>query len=418
MRLYPYQIACLQEATRRDETGKFVYSTVVWSDIKKSAKSTIAAAVGLWRAFQVDWGSVYVVANDLKQADSRVSYYMRRAIELNPAMGGVKVKPSGYKITTPGKSTIEAIPIDPKGEAGSNADMIIFSELWGAKQSAAKQMWSEMTLSPLKFGLSQRWVETYAGFEGESPILEMLYNQGVNEGQRLDLSYEDTETGEFYDLTGLQVYANPAARLFCLWNDRPWLPWQTPEYYCLPLPENKNELQVLTQAGWKYADDITLSDALCTRNEAGFIEYQKPTSLFREKYTGEIVHLKTTKGDLAMTPNHRVYAAYANHTRKVKEILTKPFVYEYRPAREARNTQIGWIPGHGVWSHAPLPFIKIEERTYNFDDFIKLFAWYLSEGSIHYSKWKIRVTPPRFYLLRTKKKTRRNIKKFLSYVKG
>ena len=231
MRLFPYQIACLKEATRRDETGKFVYSTVVWSDIKKSAKSTIAAAVGLWRAFQVDWGTVYVVANDLKQADSRVSYYMRRGIELNPAMSGVKVKPSGYKITTPGKSTVESIPIDPKGEAGSNADMIIFSELWGAKQAAAKQMWSEMTLSPLKFGLSQRWIETYAGFEGESPILEMLYNQGVNEGQRLDLSYEDIETGEFYDLTGLNVYANPAARLFCLWNDRPWLPWQTPEYY-------------------------------------------------------------------------------------------------------------------------------------------------------------------------------------------
>lgn len=231
MRLYPYHVACLREALRREENGLFAYSTVVWSDIKKSAKSTIAAAVGLYRAFQVDWGSIYVVANDLKQADSRVSYYMRRAIELSPEMGGVKVKPSGYKITTPGHTTIEAIPIDPKGEAGSNADMIIFSELWGAKQAAAKQMWSEMTLSPLKFGLSQRWVETYAGFEGEAPILEMLYKQGTIEGERIDLSYEDPATGEFHDLSSLNVYRNATARLFCLWNVAPQLPWQSQDYY-------------------------------------------------------------------------------------------------------------------------------------------------------------------------------------------
>lgn len=231
MKLYPHHIACLREALRTDENGKLVYSTVVWGDIKKSVKSTVAAAVALWRAFQTDWGSVYVVANDLKQADSRVAYYIRRAIELNPAMSGVKVKPSGYKVTTPSKSVIEAIPIDPKGEAGSNADMIVFSELWGAKQAAARQMWSEMTLSPLKFGISQRWVETYAGFEGEAPILEMLYNQGTKEGARLDLSYTDEKTGEYHDLTDLNVYSNPAARLFCLWNTEPRLPWQSPDYY-------------------------------------------------------------------------------------------------------------------------------------------------------------------------------------------
>lgn len=230
MELFPYQMACLREATRRNAQGEFVYSTVVWSDIKKSAKSTIAAAVGLWRAMQTEWGSVYVVANDLKQADSRVAYYMRRALQLNSEMGEVKVKPSGYKITTPSQSVIEAIPIDPKGEAGSNADLIIFSELWGAKQKAAAQMWSEMTLSPLKFGRSQRWVETYAGFEGESPILEMLYRQGTKEGRRLDLSYTD-EQGTYHDLSALNVYANGPARLFCLWNVYPWLPWQTPEYY-------------------------------------------------------------------------------------------------------------------------------------------------------------------------------------------
>src|SRR5690348_1674481 len=95
--LAEYQKACLREVLTFDEAGQFPYSTIVWSDIKKSAKSTIAAAVGLWMAFRKPWASIKVVANDLKQADSRVAYFMRRAIELNPKLSQVcRMKPSGY----------------------------------------------------------------------------------------------------------------------------------------------------------------------------------------------------------------------------------------------------------------------------------------------------------------------------------
>lgn len=95
----PHQKFMLNTALIRINAGKFPYSIVIWSDIKKSAKSTITAAVGLWRAFQCPWGSIKVVANDLKQADSRVSYYMRRPIELHPVMRQmVNVTPSGIRL--------------------------------------------------------------------------------------------------------------------------------------------------------------------------------------------------------------------------------------------------------------------------------------------------------------------------------
>ena len=42
--LQDYQRDVLHEAHARDENGLFKYSIVIWSDIKKSAKSTIAAA--------------------------------------------------------------------------------------------------------------------------------------------------------------------------------------------------------------------------------------------------------------------------------------------------------------------------------------------------------------------------------------
>src|SRR3990172_3737666 len=58
MVLQPYQKDVLHEALSKDENGLYKYSIIVWSDIKKSAKSTIAAAVNLWgTAFSELWGA-------------------------------------------------------------------------------------------------------------------------------------------------------------------------------------------------------------------------------------------------------------------------------------------------------------------------------------------------------------------------
>src|SRR3990167_5847374 len=70
--LEDYQRDALREALSRDENGNYKYSIIVWSDIKKSYKSTICAAVNLFIANNTEWGEGYVIANDLKQANSRV----------------------------------------------------------------------------------------------------------------------------------------------------------------------------------------------------------------------------------------------------------------------------------------------------------------------------------------------------------
>lgn len=219
--LVPYQQAMIKEVLRT-EGGLFVYSFVLWSDIKKSAKSTIAGAIALYLAWRNKWESVRIVANDLKQADSRTFFYIERAIKLHPILHKVcKVKT--YHIELPNHTTIEAIPVDPKGEAGGGDLATVFTEMWAMKNKASQALWSETTLSPLKFGKSIRIGESYAGFKGESPILEPLYEQGVKGGQQLDLSFGDN------DLRDLEVFRN--GRMLTLWNTRPRCPWQTPEYY-------------------------------------------------------------------------------------------------------------------------------------------------------------------------------------------
>ena len=228
MVLQPYQRDVLNEALTPDENGRYKYSIIVWSDIKKSIKSCIAAAVNLYRATTTEYGEFYVIANDLKQADSRVAHYIRRAVELNPKLRA-KYKIQGYKITSPTGSYIEAVPIDPSGEAGSNADMLTVSELWGAHEEDKAKMWAEMTLSPTKYGHSFRWVESYAGFSEESELLYSLYDIGVKQGELL-------WPGRLYDVTDgqpteLELYVNRKAGMLCLWNTQPRCPWQIRAYY-------------------------------------------------------------------------------------------------------------------------------------------------------------------------------------------
>lgn len=243
----------VNEALSLDENGLYKYSIIVWSDIKKSAKSTIAAAVALYISEHTQYGETYLIANDLKQADSRVAHYVRRAVELNPEFNK-KYRTRGYTMTGRHGSKIEAIPIDPSGEAGSNADMIQYSELWGANEEAKRRMWSELTLSPTKFGKSFRWIESYAGFSEESQLLWSLYELGAKQGKLLwpDRMYQDNLKGE----SVLEVYVNPAARMLCLWNTTPRCPWQTADYYASEAAVlTPNEFQRMHRNQWVTSEE-------------------------------------------------------------------------------------------------------------------------------------------------------------------
>lgn len=220
--LAEYQKAALREALAEDEAGLLRYSTILWGDIKKSIKSTLTAAVIMFWADTFDWSSIKIVANDLKQADSREAYYIRRCIGLNAAYfvheRGVKINLATYKITFPAtNSVIEAIPIDPSGEAGGNDDIVVYTELWAAKGTKYRTMWTESTLSPTKFGRSFRWVETYAGHDGEAEILQPLYDGIVQEQYRMPGPWP--------------LYSDRHGRTFAMWNTEPRLPWQSAAYY-------------------------------------------------------------------------------------------------------------------------------------------------------------------------------------------
>lgn len=220
IQLMDYQKAVIREALSPDPTtGLFKYSTVLYSDIKKSAKSTIAGAVALYLAWHHSYETVRIVANDLKQADSRTFRAIENAIRLHPNWDD-KCKLNNYEITLlHNNTTIQAVPVDPKGEAGGGDLFTCYTELWAYKNTASQQLWVETALSPLKFGKSMRWGETYAGYIGESPVLELLYDTGVKHGTPIQLK----------EVPDLELWVT--GRQLTMWNTRPRCYWQTPEYY-------------------------------------------------------------------------------------------------------------------------------------------------------------------------------------------
>lgn len=217
--LAPYQIAALDEATKLDDNGLYAYSLIAWMDIKKSIKSCIAAAVALRMAFKIEWGSIKVVANKKEQAQSRSYFYITRSLKLNPQTAKMLedglIKINNYTINFFfNNASIKALPLNPEGEAGGNDDLIIWTEAWAAKTKAAQTMYTEMVIPPNKFGKGFKWIESYAGFSGESPILEPIYENNVKDEYKID---------------NTDMYTN--GRTFALCNHNPQLPWQTTEYY-------------------------------------------------------------------------------------------------------------------------------------------------------------------------------------------
>lgn len=179
--LHPEQAAVLRAMSARDDAGNFKYSTWVYSAPKKSGKTTIGAAVALWQAWRIPNGAIYIIGNDLDQADSRMAEAIRYAVQHNPAMAG-RYKIIRYSVELDNGTKIYSIPVDPHGEAGMNPTALFWTETWGATSKAHNLLWSEAALSPTRAGQSFKFVESYAGFAGESTVLENLYNAAVKDG--------------------------------------------------------------------------------------------------------------------------------------------------------------------------------------------------------------------------------------------
>src|SRR5262245_54767494 len=211
-KLSPYQRRVLELAFRRGPDGALLYRQVILSEPKKSGKTFIAGCLALWWAIITESTEIIVVANDREQSISRVFQTAVDLIEKNPALAAEAETYSNTIVFNNG-TVITAISSDYKGAAGSRHSLLVADELWGFESESSRRLWEEVTPPPTEFSAWQL-VVTYAGFTGESDLLESIYKRGI-QGKRIDSELECYEADD----------------LFMFWSHTPRQPWQDEKYY-------------------------------------------------------------------------------------------------------------------------------------------------------------------------------------------
>jgi len=328
--LAPYQIAALNEATKKDKDGLYAYSLIAWMDIKKSIKSCIAGAIALRMAFLNEWGSIKVVANKAEQAASRSYFYITRSLKLNPVTAKMlkddMIRINNYTINFFfNNTTIKAIPLNPQGEAGGNDDCIIWTEAWASRSKDAQTMFTEMVIPPNKFGRGFKWLESYAGFTNDSPILEPIYQNNVKPEFRI---------------ANTDMYKNH--RTFVLCNHTPQLPWQTSEYYQQQATELiDSEFRRVHKNEWVSSQNKFLDDLLID----AIIEKLPPLT---EKESVIMAADAAVSGDcfafVGVTKHPTKPGCYAARLCKTwKPPHNGKIIFEYADAKLNASTPDGWI---------------------------------------------------------------------------
>lgn len=212
-RLYPAEKRFLREAARRTAEGRLLYPLLIFSAPKKSGKTTLNA---IWHLYVIlvlagRFGEGECFANDAEQAQGRVFLMIARIVQATPWLSAeAHITQNRIAFEATG-STITAKASDFAGSAGGNQNICSFTELWAYTQERARRLWDETVPVPTK-KISCRFVDTYAGFEGESELLEDLYKQGLK-GKRL----------------GPGLYARPGVMLM-YWTHKLRAPWQSDEW--------------------------------------------------------------------------------------------------------------------------------------------------------------------------------------------
>jgi len=210
--LYPAQERFLREALTLTPEGRLKFAEMIFSAPKKSGKTALAAMIVIYVIVCLGgpYAEGYCIANDFEQAQGRVFQAITRIIEASPMLrDSAKITANKIEFTSTG-ATITAIASDYTGAAGANPTLTVFDELWGYTSERSQRLFDEMVPVPTR-KVSGRLTVTYAGFEGESELLERLYKRGL-QGEEIAPS--------LYRQSGLLM----------AWHHEVVAPWQTPEW--------------------------------------------------------------------------------------------------------------------------------------------------------------------------------------------
>jgi phage terminase large subunit-like protein len=210
--LTPAEKAFLAHAFELTPDGRLKYPELVFSAPKKSGKTAFAAMLLIYvvRVLGGKFAEGICVANSMEQAAGRVFQAAARIIESSPLLNGdAEVWSKEIRFLSTG-GTINAIPSDAGTAAGANPNIVVFDELWAFVSEREHRLWDELVPPPTR-KVACRLTVTYAGYSGESGLLEDLYKRGVA-GEQI----------------GPDLWVNGGLLLY--WTHDLAAPWQTDDW--------------------------------------------------------------------------------------------------------------------------------------------------------------------------------------------
>jgi hypothetical protein len=245
--LFPAQEIFMREYCRRGDDNRLLTPEGVFSAIKKSGKTTLGAWLALFFAvsgFGGRYAEVLIAAADLMQAQDRVFSACLRICEAS--FNKKQYRVTKDRITFPNGASIMAIASDWRGASGGNQSLVVFDEIWSYDTEALVRLWDEVPPSPAR-QISGRLVTSYAGYSGQSELLEGIYRRGL-EGE----------------LIAPDLYRTADGLLFAHLT-RPIAPWQTEKWIAqqrASLRPSAFQRQILNQfaSGAEEFIDISLWD--------------------------------------------------------------------------------------------------------------------------------------------------------------
>jgi DNA polymerase, archaea type len=165
------------------------------------------------------------------------------------------------------------------------------------------------------------------------------------------------------------------------------------------------DTEVLTPNGLKNIKDIKIGDIVYTLNpDTNMVELTDVIATQAFDYNGKLVSIQGTNIDFKVTPNHRFYGLRnkSDRIQKWYEANQVADMYSFRmPKKLPFNSIDNSSDIIDLTTLTALP-IKIKDNKFKYNnknskwfpryfdktDFIKLIAWYISEGSIYVNKRK------------------------------
>lgn len=156
--------------------------------------------------------------------------------------------------------------------------------------------------------------------------------------------------------------------------------------------------RMLTKDGLKNLSQVSKDDEIATFNkETGMLEYQKPTAIHVYDWDGDLIHFQTDRIDFACTPNHRMLYQKRDHDEWIVDTA------DTLKDRDKFRKTVDWV---GNLEAKQVQSLRIHGHDIPFSDFLKIIAYYVSEGHIQKETRKTRSTykkPQSVHLSQTEK---------------